>query len=286
MAKDKVSKENYVRSVNIRDGRIEYTIFRDGVTDFADYNETLYQLLIQERFRPFRSRGRLKFNVCVKGVDHTFGFADLAMACYLGKVKSETFLEDMQKYYDEKGQNNYDVDHGDNNIHNYTSLNLSQMDSSLNKVKGTIVAKFKPPYYMNTAFCGGEYRVQIITTLDQSYIPKMAAAALDELRKYGITGMGVPRTIQTEMLFVCKDAEDYVACLKHFAEQSYEWCNPGQTPKMYSREHKDLTYWAANTMKSMQMQRELAMKDRAEFQMWPVGNTLTIAAPEDGAKQP
>ena len=284
MAKNRVSKENYVRSISIKDGRIQYTIFRDMVTDYADYNETLYELLTQERFRPFRSCGRLKFNVRVGGVEHTFSFADLAMACYQDKLRPETFLEDMQKYYDEKRQSNYEVDHGDNNIHNYTSLNLSLMDSSLNRAKGTIVAKFKPPYYMNTAFCGGEYRVQIITILDQSYIPKMTAAVLNELHKYGVTGIGVPRFIQAEMLFVCKDVEDYVACLRHFVEQSYEWCNPGQTPKAYSREHKNLAYWAADTVKSMNMQRELAVRDRAEFQMWPVGNTLSMADQSDSAE--
>ena len=95
MAKNRVSKENYVRSISIKDGRIQYTIFRDMVTDYADYNETLYELLTQERFRPFRSCGRLKFNVRVDGVEHTFSFADLAMACYQDKVRPETFLEDI-----------------------------------------------------------------------------------------------------------------------------------------------------------------------------------------------
>lgn len=51
--------------------------------------------------------------------------------------------------------------------------------------------------------------------------------------------------------FICKDAEDYVGCLKWLADISYSWCNPGQTPREYGKEHKELVYWAGGVFHRM-----------------------------------
>ena len=131
MPKEKYSVRNKTRFVSIEDGRIVFTVLRDGVKDYADYDDTLYKILTMNQLRPFRHNGRLKFNVCADCIDHTFYIYDLAMACYRGMVKEDTFLEDLQRYYDYKSSNGLSIDHADNNIHNNTRLNITLMDKGV-----------------------------------------------------------------------------------------------------------------------------------------------------------
>lgn len=258
MAKEKFSTRNKVRSISIQNGRIAFTVLRDGVTDYADYDDTLYQILTMNRLRPFRNNGRLKFNVRTDGVDHTFYFYDLAMACYRGTVNTDTYLDDMQQYYDFKSSNNFDIDHADNNIHNNTRLNISLMEHELNVAKNTIVSKFKPPYFLNSAYCNGEYRVQLEFEVEQPYLQ-------EQLIRAGVSLAARSKGLAV-MRFLCKDAESYVACLRELIDSTFIWCNPGQSPRQYSLENREISYWAGNIAKSLHAQKTLAAMDRNMFQ--------------------
>lgn len=262
MAKEKFSVKNKTRFIDIQDDRIVFTVLRDGVKDYADYDDTLYKILTLNRARPFRNNGRLKFNFHANGAEHTFYLYDLAMACYRGMVSPDTFLEDMQRYYDFKSSNGLSVDHADSNIHNNTRLNISLMDKGLNGGKNAIAARFKPPYYLNSAYCGGEYRVQLEFEVKQSYLQ-------EELMRAGLNIAVLSKGFAV-MRFLCKDAESYVACLKMLADSTYGWCNPEQTPKQHYKENEDVPYWAGTITNSLYAQKMLAVMDRNMFQAFPL----------------
>lgn len=261
MAKEKFSIRNNTRFVSIEDGRIVFTVLRDGVKDYADYDDTLYKILTLNRLRPYRNNGRLKFNVRAGGVDHQFYLYDLAIACYQGMVNLDSYLEDMQKYYDYKSSSGLSVDHADSNIHNNTRLNISLMEKGLNGGKNATVSRFKPPYYLNSAYCSGEYRVQLEFEVEQPYLQQ-------ELIRAGVS-LSVKSRGLAVMRFICKDAEGYVSCLKMLTDSTYGWCNPEQTPRQHGNENKDVPYWAGNITNSFRAQKMLATMDRAEFQAFP-----------------
>lgn len=262
MAKEKFSTKNRTRLVEIENGRIVFTVLRDGVKDYADYNDTLYEILTMNRLRPFRHNGRLKFNVSAESIDHTFYFYDLAMACYRQMVKPDTFLEDLQQYYDYKSSNGLSIDHADSNIHNNTMLNISLMEAGLNQSKNAIVARFKPPYYLNSVYCHGEYRVQIGFEVEQPYLQ-------EELIRAGIS-LAARSSGLAVMHFLCKDAESYVSCLRTMLNSAYGWCNPEQTPRQHSLENKEIPYWAGSIARSLQAQGALAIMDKKMFQPFPL----------------
>ena len=267
------SKKQQIRTatktVSVVGSKILYTLSIDGVTDIVDYDETLYNILIQECVSPYRNNGRLKFNVVKGDIQYKFYLYDLVMACDMGMVKLETFCHDMQMYYSYKSRNGLTVDHADNNVTNNTKLNLSFMDRIQNTSKASIVTRFKPPYYINSVFCGGEYRVQISFDIGQMFVDQMLSKGNHNIVIDG-DAVGV-------MQFICEDVDSYVDCLKELAIMSYGWCNPGQTPKEHCRDHRELTYWAADVAKSIQMQTALASLDRDSFQLWSDRSRVLMA---------
>ena len=260
----KTSTNSNTRRIQRRGDEILYTTKSQKATDYVTYNEQLHSVLTQTRLRPFRNNGRLKFNVCQHYIDTSMYLYDLAIASYQGQLHADTLLDDMQRYYEYKAENGLSVDHADNNIHNNTELNISLMDSTLNGRKSSIVAQFKPPYYLNSAYCGGEYRVQLAFEVSQEYIQQMLACP----------GHNTPVTSggYAALNFVCADAESYVDCLKFLLDTTYEWCKHGETPRTHSRDNKKLTYWAGRITHSLQAQKALAAMDKAEFQVFPHKN--------------
>lgn len=256
---DNSTKSN-TRTIEIVGEEIVYTLACDGIKDYVTYDETLYKVLIQNRLHPFRDRGRLKFNVWNGDNYVPMYLYDLVCACELGYVNPENVLEGMERYYDYKSSNSLSVDHADNNIHNNTRLNLSLMDIIFNMQKGTIVAGFKPPYYLNVIHCNGEYRVQAVFEVGQAYSQQLLIGA-------GITlaarGGGI-----AEMKLICRDAEDLVACLKMLYESTYEWAMMNSTPKEHRRENKGVAYWAKDINLSILAQKELAAMEREVFDVF------------------
>lgn len=254
------STKSKTRTIEIVGEEIVYTLACDGIKDYVTYDETLYQVLIQNRLHPFRDRGRLKFNVW-NGDNHIPMYLyDLVCACELGYVNPGNVLEGMERYYDYKSSNSLSVDHADNNIHNNTRLNLSLMDIILNMQKGTIVAGFKPPYYLNVIHCDGEYRVQLVMKAEQMYSQLLLIAAGTSLaaRSGGIA----------EMKLICRDAEELVSCLKMLYQSTYEWTMMDSTPKEHRKENKDIEYWAKDIPLSIVAQKQLAAMDRNAFDVY------------------
>lgn len=277
MTKEKKTVKE-TRKIDVIGDKIRYTLAIDGGVDILDYTETIYNILNQGCVSPFRDEGRLRFSVRKDGVQSKWYLYDLVMADSMGMLHLESYIEDMQRYYDLK-RDVFEIDHADCNPHNNTRLNLSLMAGSLNRQKHKIAARFKPPYYLNSAYCGGEYRVQLICDVEHFYTVELMETVWNEIKKQGVTRLGFPSMMmpKASINFICKDAEDYVGCLKWLADISYSWCNPGQTPREYSKEHKELVYWAADIGKSIMMQNKLASLDRKAFQMWPVCEKLIMA---------
>lgn len=228
-------------------------------------------MLNEWHISPFRNNGRLQCDCwkdrCCDAV--RFYLYDLAYACYVGMVHSDSLISDMQHYYDWKTSSGFTIDHADNNIHNNTVLNLSPMTQSLNSAKGVIVSRFKPPYYLNSVFFDGEYRVQIVTETDSQFLSTLADMIGDTLTTRGINGsftFDTTSNTKASMQFVCEDAESYVACLQSFLNTRYEWCNAIQTPREHSKENSLMKYWADNINCSLQAQKMLSLMERAQFQ--------------------
>lgn len=254
-------KRKKTYTVKTNGTEIVFTLAKDKVADYATYNETLYRILNKDCLKPFRDEGRLRFYVWRNGRNEGFYLYDLAIACYEGRIHEDTFLDDMQKYYDYKSSNNLSVDHADNNVHNNTILNLSLMDRLTNTAKAAITAGFKPPYYLNTAYCGGKYRIMFVCTIQ----PDMVAELFGKFDRQIRTNY----TSEARMCFTCNNAEDFVDCLHHIAEQSYEWCLPGETPKTHRRKSKHIDYWADNVPQSIKAQKILSALAEGYFQTFP-----------------
>ena len=264
------STKSKTRTIEIIGEEIVYTLACDGIKDYVTYDETLYKVLIQNRLRPYRDRGRLKFNVWDNGTNTTMYLYDLVCACDMGYVNPENFLEGMERYYDYKSANSLSVDHADNNIHNNTRLNISLMDIILNLQKGTIVAGFKPPYYLNLIHCDGEYRIQLLVKTEQIYNQLLLIAAGTS---YAARSPGI-----AEMKLICRDAEELVDCLRMLYQSTYEWTMMNSTPKEHQKENRDIKHWAKDTPRSIVAQKQLAAMDRKAFDVYVVAADGSIRA--------
>lgn len=138
---------------------------------------------------------------------------------------------------------------------------ISLMEAGLNLSKHTAVARFKPPYYLNSAYCDGEYRVQLEFEVEQPYLQA-------ELIRAGVSIAARSNGLAV-MRFLCKDAESYVSCLRTMLNSTFGWCNPEQTPRQHSNENKDAPYWAGDIANSFCAQKALAAMDRNMFQAFP-----------------
>ncbi len=166
--KNSLSMESGTRKITIKNGTITYKLKLDGVEDYLTYNPTLLSILKMDRLKPFRDEGRLRFKIRKNGTDINYYLYDLAFACYSGGVNCNSFIGDMQRYYANKSCQGLSIDHADNNIHNNTILNLSLMPKVENFRKSDIVAKVKQPIYLNSAYCNGQYRIQMLFELPSS----------------------------------------------------------------------------------------------------------------------
>lgn len=152
-------KLKQTHTVEIQNDKIIFTLALDGVQEHLTYDPVLYEILSMDRLKPFRNNGRLRISVHENGADFKFYIYDLARACYDGRVRTVSFIKDMQSFYDYKNDNDLDIDHLDNNVHNNTAGNIVLMDAAINRKKSAITARFRPPFYLNSVFCDGEFRV-------------------------------------------------------------------------------------------------------------------------------
>lgn len=217
--KNSLSMESSTRKITIKNGTITYKLKLDGVEDYLTYNPTLLSILKMDRLKPFRDEGRLRFKIRKNGTDINYYLYDLAFACYSGGVNCNSFIGDMQRYYADKSRQRLSIDHADNNIHNNTILNLSLMPKVENFRKSDIVARIKQPIYLNSAYCNGQYRIQMLFELPSRVIKDVIANKF--IGKTAEYSNGY-----SALHFVCDTPKQYVDCLKWLTEQSYEWTEP------------------------------------------------------------
>ena len=130
-----------------------------------------------------------------------------------------------------------------------------------NAAKSGIVAHFLPPYYLNSIFYNGEYRVQIAYDIASECISNM-------LSGIGLDGICIGSNGKAAMHFLCNDAESYVACLQRLWSNRYDWCNPESAPREYAKENRPMEYWAGNINHSLQAQKVLSQMERGLFQQY------------------
>lgn len=250
------STESDTRSIKIVGDKIVYKLKIDGVDDYATYNDTLYEILKLDRVIPFRNNGRLQFDVWENGLRVKFYMHDLAFACYLGVISLDSFLEDLQIYYDNKSKNNLSIDHADNNQHNNTIYNLSPMDRVLNTVKGSIITRVKEPMYLNSAYCNGKYRVQMLFEDTQNKISEI-------LNRYTNMFCNFSGGV-TAIHFVCDTPEQYVDCLKWLTNTKFEWAEPLKDKGHWIK--SDNSCWCLNIQNSLHAQKVLSLLPDSLFQ--------------------
>jgi len=256
-----MKKQNYY--LGIRNDYVILGLKNGAAVDYFTYNEDFIRILDEWHISPYNNNGRLQCD-CWQGRYSgaiKFYLYDLAYACYAGMVHAEQFMTDWQKYLDWKNSRGLDVDHADNNVHNNTVLNLSLMPCGTNRSKRDITALFIPPYYLNSIFFNGEYRVQIAYDVSSKYI-------VDLLSDFGVSDISVSSNGRAVLHLLCADAESYVACLQGLWDSRYSWCNPNSTPREYAKQNTSMEYWAGNINYSLQAQKVLAQMNREEFQQY------------------
>lgn len=249
--------------MSIRNEYISIALKNGAGIDYYTYNEEFIRILEEWHISPFRNNGRLQCDCWKNKYSEAIRFYlyDLAYACYTGMLHADSFVADLQHYYDWKSSRGLTIDHADNNVHNNTVLNLSPMQRGTNTAKSEISARFVPPYYLNSVFYNGEYRVQIAYDVASEYLTNM-------LSNIGLDCVSVGNNIKAAMHFLCSDAESYVACLQGLWNSRYDWCNPESTPREYAKRNNLMEYWAGNVGHSLQAQKVLSLMERGQFQQY------------------
>ncbi len=254
--KTTLSTDNNKRTISVSasNRKIIFTYKNDNISEYLTYDDTLYSILMFDCLKINRGTGgRLGITVRHDGRDIYFKLYDLALACYMGFVCVDTYLEDMERFIAYKRHKGLTVDHLDNDIHNNTVYNLSLMVDKLNKQKGEIVSWFKPPFALNSAYFNGEYRVKFEAAISQyDTAIQLAASGIRVNCTEGCTA---------SMHFVCKDADEYVRCLKHLFDCNFTFMTNAGTPRQQWQEDKNQI-----SLISDKMQEELALMDSDCFQ--------------------
>ena len=267
MAKKIESCESNTRKIEIKDGLIIYTLKCDGIQDFLTYNDTLYQVLRLDSLKPFRDDGRLRIKVRRNGIDQNFYLYDLAIACYAGRVKSDTFLDDMQQYFEYKNRNSLSVDHADNHIHNNTVLNISLMTRSLNSSKGEISARIERPSMVISCYADRKYRVHYER---REVVCRQIVGDVNELLKRNRQPMitGSPEITIVQDL-ICPNVQSYVSCLNSIADRKVMYKGLNVVSPMRSSRGWNLVGTGGfldNVLDSIEAQNALANRPEEDFQ--------------------
>lgn len=265
MTKNTSSYESNTRKIEVTDNKIIYTLKLDGVQDYLTYNETLLKILCMDRLKPFRDGERLRIKVRRNGSDQNMYLYDLAIACYQGMVKVETFLEDMQRYFKLKRRMKLSVDHADNQVRNNTKFNLSLMRE--NQAKADIVARIVMPALLVPAYVDGVYRVHFERrSIDMS---EMIGECNMLLHKKGLPLIVGNPKIDVCVDYQCNTSADFVACLKYIADASISYMGIPKVPALRNGPGKWVgakrNCWLDDIHTSMQAQEELCNRPIGEF---------------------
>lgn len=205
--KTTTSTDSSTRHIEVSNKKIVYTLKNDNVSDYMTYNQTLYDILSLDRLKPFRDEGRLRLRVYCGGKDEDIYLYDLAIACCLGRVNVDTFLDDLRRFKAWKRKRGYTVDHADGNLQNNTALNLSLMPGAQNRIKSDLASRVEKPSLLVSCYDGSEYRIRAEFKLSDS----SALVGLINTQRRVIVN---EPTAWAVLNFVCATPEDYVACLR------------------------------------------------------------------------
>ena len=174
-------------------------------------------------------------------------------------VNPESFITDMQAYFEYKSLNNLSIDHADNNILNNTDYNLLLMERQLNCKKGSCVARIKEPIYLNSAYVDGKYRIQMISLSkhDVLYGIFERFGLSSVVRSDGIAGLH----------FLCESAEDYCDCLNMIVNSRFEWVEPLKDESGHWNKN-DNKSWSSNIFNSLHAQKFLSLMKESEFNLY------------------
>lgn len=205
--KTTTSTDSSTRHIDVSNKKIVYTLKNDNVSDYMTYNQTLYDILPLDRLKPFRDEGRLRLRVYCGGKDEDIYLYDLAIACYLGRVNVDTFVDDMRQFKAWKRKRGYTVDHADGNLQNNTALNLSLMPGAQNRIKSDLASRVEKPSLLVSCYDGSEYRIRAEFKLSDS---SALVGLINTQRKVIVNEPAAWAVLN----FVCATPEDYVACLR------------------------------------------------------------------------
>lgn len=268
MIKETNSNESNTRKLEVSNGKIIYTLQLDGIQDYLTYQQPLYEILCMDKLKPFRDGGRLRLKVRKNGVDQNMYLYDLAIACYMGMVQKETFLEDMQHYFELKEQQGFTIDHLDNHVRNNTIFNLSPMKRSVNCKKSDIAARTEKPSLLLSCYVDGQYRVHYERHCVMcNYVIGDINRALKKDKMKMVTG--VPQFTIAQS-FACDDAEALVQCLGWIADRRILYKGVEMVLPMRSAKSgwnlSGIGGYTDNILTSIKSQEMLANRPAHEFQ--------------------
>lgn len=256
----KFNKQNF--TVNEIGDYITLTMNRTGTVDYFTRNQTFLDIL--KHYKPSleidkQQRIRAVFYTPDEDRhDKKYFIYDIALACYTDNVHVDTFLDDMSNFIKWKNENKYTVDHADGNHRNNTVLNLSLMTRSQNSAKSDLVARFVDPYAILTAYCDGEYRIELRTRVTTKQIIDIPGFGQFITHPVG----------DARMQLACKDADDYIDRLRWLYDTHFSWCNPENTPQTNQQQNSSLNYWAGDIENSLMSQKMLSQMKPTIFNIY------------------
>lgn len=267
--KETTSMESNIKSIHLLpEEQPQFIIYTrkiggvlENVSEHLTYHPDLVRILMLDCVRPYRNNGYLKFIVSDSSSPTVFAMHDLAFGCYTGRIRYETYLDDIQRFLSEKRFYGYVIDHADNNITNHTIYNLSLLSDAANKQKADIVAKVKLPTRLAVAYVDGKYRICMGTEVsDFYYIGKLLSAQ-------GISVAPIEAPVAV-LAFVCEDADSLVNCFKYLATNGIEGCVGVKTKQ--GQWKKDGVCWFQDVCKSIEAQQALAQMEESMFNVFSI----------------
>lgn len=237
-----IEKKTHTILVNREAGYIRYISLKTNMMDWYSYDEELLAVLTDKVSTDYERRtGRTRFEVRNSGTVEHIRAHDLALGCYMGRIKAASFLSDWKSFVDWKRGVGLTVDHIDGNGNNLTRWNLSLMARRTNVRKYDTVRRIRLPNAINAAFVGGRYRVEFLSCLNG----KNTDGPLAALR------------------FICDSAEDFTERLRWLTECRFTWTVPIKEDGKWVQ--SDGEYLYRDTDFSIWKQESLAMMDESDF---------------------
>lgn len=253
--------DNKTRTVRIMDDKILFTLKRDGITDYYSNHPELAKILVMDCIHPYRHEGRLKVRVADNNGEQLNCYSYLiALGCYMGRVKADTFMSDTIRLKTECMSNSITVDHVDSVVENNTVYNLSFMSAKENNCKGAIVSRFKLPVKLTVAYVQGKYRIGISNPMTT-----LCVAVEDQLQSCFNGTLTGHDTIEVRMFFLCNTAVELYECLRWLSQNIVEGTEPiRDNDGTWLRKEQQAYFMDAQT--SMRAQTNIAMMDESVFQ--------------------